>query len=146
MSKIGVERASGLFLIAFAALMLWFGRDLPLGQTARMGPGFVPFWVAIAIGAIGIGITVLSIGRRDLSFTPSRPGRVLMILGCILLFAMIVEGYGFVLASFVLVLLSSFSAKNWKLWQSLVLAFALTAFTTVAFVWGLSVPVKTFPW
>ena len=60
---------SGVMFIAFGLVALYFGRNLALGTTVRMGPGYVPHmlsYIMLVLGGI-IAVVALVDGRRDRS-------------------------------------------------------------------------------
>jgi hypothetical protein len=52
---------SGAMFIAFGLVALWFGRNLALGTTVRMGPGYVPHMLANIMMILGCAISVISL-------------------------------------------------------------------------------------
>ena len=44
---------SGVMFIAFGLGALYFGRNLQMGTTVRMGPGYVPHMLAYIMMALG---------------------------------------------------------------------------------------------
>lgn len=65
MSRLGPIRApqnffAGLALMAIAAFALWATSDLSQGTLRAMGPAMLPRWLAITVGACGLGLTILA--------------------------------------------------------------------------------------
>ena len=52
---------SGVMFIAFGLIALWFGRNLAMGTTVRMGPGYVPHMLAYIMMALGGIIVVVAL-------------------------------------------------------------------------------------
>ena len=49
----------GLVVVAIGGLFLLFGRELPVGTSFRMGPGYFPTilsWLMVALGAVMAGL------------------------------------------------------------------------------------------
>ena len=44
---------SGALFIAFGCAGLWFGRDYAIGTAARMGPGYFPLMMSLALVGLG---------------------------------------------------------------------------------------------
>src|SRR5262245_47815626 len=60
MSRVKDQRDfwSGILFIAFGCAGLWVGRSYPVGTLVRMGPGFFPLMMCVAL--LGIGAFVLA--------------------------------------------------------------------------------------
>ena len=56
---LGKDFLSGMMFIAFGVGALWFGRNLALGTTVRMGPGYVPHMLANIMMLLGSAIQML---------------------------------------------------------------------------------------
>jgi TctA family transporter len=54
MSRIKDQRDfwSGILFVAFGCAGLWAGRDYPIGTLVRMGPGFFPMMMSVALSAV----------------------------------------------------------------------------------------------
>jgi hypothetical protein len=50
---------AGVMFIAFGLTALWFGRNLALGTTVRMGPGYVPHTLAEIMMVLGTIVSLL---------------------------------------------------------------------------------------
>ncbi len=66
MSRLGPIRApqnffAGLALVAIAAFALWATSDLSQGTLRAMGPAMLPRWLAIGVGACGLGLAVMAL-------------------------------------------------------------------------------------
>jgi len=52
---------SGVMFVAFGLIALYFGRNLALGTTVRMGPGYVPHMLANIMMLLGCGISLIAL-------------------------------------------------------------------------------------
>ena len=52
---------SGVMFIAFGLVALYFGRNLAMGTTVRMGPGYVPHMLAYIMMCLGLLIAVVAL-------------------------------------------------------------------------------------
>jgi hypothetical protein len=50
---------SGVMFIAFGVIALWFGRNLALGTSVRMGPGYVPHTLADIMMVLGTIVALI---------------------------------------------------------------------------------------
>ncbi len=140
------DLAAGAFLLAIAAAIVWFGRDLPMGVGTRLGPGYVPRVLGILIGLLGIIIFVRALARHGERISPSNLKGVALILGAILLFTLLLPRLGLAVASVVLLFISSIAAPDFRIWQSVLFTICLTAASAMLFVWGLGMNVRIMPW
>ncbi|MBD1552603.1 tripartite tricarboxylate transporter TctB family protein [Pseudomonas typographi] len=118
-----------------------------LGTPARMGAGFFPFWLGIGLGLLGLG-AILRAGSRQ------RPAQRLepwawkplgWVLGALGLFALLLPTAGLVIASAVLVLVSSRASAQFNWAASLANAAAISLFSALVFVAGLGLPMPLWP-
>ena len=77
---------SGVMFIAFGLTALWFGRNLALGTTVRMGPGYVPHTLAEIMMVLGTIVSLVPLfanaGQREKQaiWIPTGVAAVLFIL------------------------------------------------------------------
>ena len=132
----GVVLALGLGAILVAS-------GYPMGTLTRMGPGYVP----IALGLILVVLAVIiAAGNRsvervrvDASVRP-----FVFILGGILLWALIVERLGFIVATAVLVVCCASVERGTTLRSILALVVGLCTAGYLIFIEGLGIPLPTF--
>jgi len=132
---------AGAIYLALAAVVIWIGRGYPQGSSARMGPGYFP----VVLGAILAVLGAVSVIRSFL-----RPGEavaafawrpLLTILGAVMLFGLLLERAGVVVALAALMIVGAFASRNSRLDLKTVASFAgLIAFCVFVFVKGLGVP------
>jgi hypothetical protein len=142
------DAAAGVLFIAFG---LGFGLSsffqLPIGTALRMGPGYAPLVLSAVL--LLLGILILLAALRS---APTNIGRVAwrgmaFLLPAPILFGLTVRGLGVVPAIFLATLLASFASSRMKPWQALVLAVAVTIFSTLVFSVALGLPFRRFgPW
>ena len=142
------DAVAGVLFIGFG---LFFGLSsllqLELGTALRMGPGYAPLVLAGVLLLLGVLILLGS-----LRSAPEPVGRVawrgmMFLLPAPILFGLTVRGLGFVPAIFLATLLASFASPRMKPWQAVVLAAAVTLFSTLVFSVALGLPFRRFgPW
>jgi hypothetical protein len=135
---------AGVTFIALAALALYFGAGLSLGTARRMGPGYFPTIASgflIVIGAV-LAFKGLSREAERVEAGAVRPA---LILVSVLLFGLLLPKFGLVAAVVALIAVSSFSLSTVRLVETVLLAALLTVFAWAVFVWGLGLPLKTWP-
>jgi hypothetical protein len=142
------DAVAGVLFISFG---LFFGLSallqLELGTALRMGPGYAPLVLAGVLLLLGVLILLGS-----LRSAPEPVGRLawrgmIFLLPAPILFGLTVRGLGFVPAIFLATLLASFASPRMKPWQAVVLAAAVTLFSTLVFSVALGLPFRRFgPW
>lgn len=127
-----------------------------VGTAARMGSGYFPFYVACALIALGLWITITSIGRNrnaegDIGKLNLRP--VIFILGANLLFGILLVGLpdiglpsmGLLVAVFVTVVVAGMAGQEFVLREALILATILTITCYVLFIVLLKLNLSVLP-
>jgi len=132
---------AGAIYLALATVVIWIGRDYPLGTSARMGPGYFP----TVLGAVLAIFGVVSIGRsfiragEPISALAWRP--LIFVLGSTVLFGLLLERMGVLIALACLIVVSALASRNSRLDATSVAALiGLVAFCVIVFVKGLGVP------
>lgn len=149
----------GLALIVVAAIALWASSSLPGQQGFAFGPGTAPRMFAgllMAIGAV-VAVTGLFVKGPPLErFAFRGPAYVLV---AILVFAATIRGttntvfgivvhtpaLGMVPSTFMAFMISIFGSSEFRWFESLVAAVAMTAFCVGLFVYLLQLPFQLWP-
>jgi hypothetical protein len=139
---------AGLTYGLFGALGLILGRNLPMGDAAAMGPGYVPRLVSVAL--VGIGAALFLRGtlrsRAAVAF-PSFSWRINgLVLGAVVAFAVALERAGLIAATGVMVAVAVFAGGKPRLKETLLLIVALCTLVVIVFVYGLGVHMRVWPW
>jgi hypothetical protein len=136
----------GGLLLAFGVwFALYAGADYNLGSLRRMGPGFFPAIIGWLVAFFGLLVLVPALFRvGEMPVPKLRPLGTIMVGG--LAFAFIVERFGMVPATMVLVFVSALAEERFYPVRTLVLAAALAAIAVVVFTMGLGIPIPAFRW
>jgi hypothetical protein len=139
---------AGLTYGLFGALGLILGRELPMGDAAAMGPGYVPRLVSIALVGIGAILVVRGTFRsRAAVGFPAFSWRISgLVLGAVMAFALALERAGLVAATAVLVAVAAFAGQKPRVKETLALIVALSILVVVVFVYALGVHMRVWPW
>lgn len=141
--------APGAVLIAIGGVGLSAARDLTFGSSARMGPGYFPTIVSgliVFLGVLVAGAALTSRAGASLEAKKPIPWRAMaLITAGVLLFAMTIEHIGLFLASYILIILSCYSAPGFRRAEVLWFPMLLAAFVVMIFVVGLGISVPTWP-
>ena len=148
---------AGLTLVAFGALMLWAGLELPfVSRSGGVGSGMMPRLLAGLV--IGLGILQLTVAiRKPGPGTGTwRLSRFLPVFVGVVVFALTIRGstigpvvvpeLGMAVAAPLTIIASGLAAKDTRLVELLVFAVALTAFCIGLFRFALGLSIPVAPW
>jgi hypothetical protein len=138
---------AGLLYAAFGAAFSLGALSYKLGDPARMGPGFFPFWIGILLVLVGI-VTALSGVRATAS--EDKVQRVQLaplawVIGGVVLFGLLLQPFGMVAALAVLVIVSSLASHEFTWKGTLATAGALILFSAAVFIWGINLQIPLWP-
>ncbi len=136
---------AGVMYIVFGLLAILIAREYPLGTAARMGPGYFPRglgFLMIALGAI-LALRALRISGTKIEFGSPKP--LLIVLGSVILFALAAPKLGLVVATILLILVSSTADSEYRWKESVIASVILAVFTIAAFSWGLKLQLPIWP-
>ena len=134
---------SGVMFIVFGLAALWFGRNLQMGTTVRMGPGYVPHMLAyimMGLGGIIVVIALLtSTGER--TEAPKWKPITMVTIG-IICFALLFERAGLLPALVALILIASLGGEEFKLTEVIANMVVLSIMCVVVFKIGLQMNIS----
>ncbi|TFZ07569.1 tripartite tricarboxylate transporter TctB family protein [Ramlibacter henchirensis] len=139
--------AAGLIYVLAGAGFSLGALEYRLGDPARMGPGFFPFWVGVLLAIVGL-LTLAGGVRRTAGVEGVKRleiGPMAWILGGVVLFGLLLQPLGLVLALTVLVLVSSRASHEFTWRGALINAAALVAFSTAVFIHGINLQIPLWP-
>lgn len=140
---------AGLLFLALGTAGLLLSQDYPLGTASRMGPGYVPSLFAGGMIICGVILLLRSIGARvstgRLVFDPSAVRPLLLILSGIVLFGLLIQPLGLILACLVLVTSAGFAVKGQNFAHLFLLGSGLTGFVIVVMVWAIGMRIDLLP-
>jgi uncharacterized membrane protein HdeD (DUF308 family) len=139
--------AAGVIYVLAGAGFSLGALNYKLGDPARMGPGWFPFWVGILLVAVGMVTAAGSLNSRAAPEKVQRLqlGAIAWILGSVVLFGLLLQPLGLVLALVVLVLVSSRASHEFTWKGALVNTALLVAFSIVAFIEGINLQIPLWP-
>lgn len=135
---------SGILFVAFGCAGLWFGRDYVVGSAARMGPGYFPLMMSLALVGLGGFLLVRSLLIAGEPIGRSVIWPQLLILSAIVAFGLLIERLGLAAAVATVALISSFAARDMRWFERIVLALALAAACVMLFVYFLGQPIPVW--
>lgn len=155
LSRIPQNVAAGLGLALLGVFGVWASGDLPRGTLGAMGPGMLPYWVAVGVAACGVVLAVTGFvrGGEGLQAVGLR-GPVVVVLA-ILAFAVTIRpatlgpvttpGLGLIVAGPLAVILAGYASPEARFRELLILALLLTAGCMLLFGDLLNLPIPLFP-
>jgi hypothetical protein len=133
------ELVGALFWVGLAVFVCIGALKLRLGTPSEPGPGFLPFWTGALMGTLAL----VHLVRTSLSGSKSEPEaglrmaskwpRAAAVVGSILVYALVLPRLGYLVSTFLLmvVLFSLYGRKKW--WAILGWSVAVIAVTYVVF-------------
>ncbi len=141
------DAAAGLLYIVFGAAFSLGALNYKMGDPARMGPGWFPFWIGILL--VIVGLITASAGLRATAVEEKvkrlELGSLAWIIGAVVLFGLLLQPLGLVGALAVLVLVSSRASHEFTWKSSIALAAALILFSSAVFIWGINLQLDLWP-
>ena len=138
---------TGAFYIGFGAAVAFGATQYTIGSAARMGPGYFPLGLGLALVLTGLAVLASALmratARSDLDQWPVRS--VILILLSVVLFGLLIERAGLVVALPVLIVVSSLAHSAFS-WRSALLSSAiLLALSWIIFIMILGLQVPLLP-
>ena len=133
---------SGVMFIVFGLIALWFGRNLAMGTSVRMGPGYVPHMLAYIMMVLGLIIAVVALyaGGEPVETPKWRP--ITMVTIGIVVFGLLFERTGMFPSLVALVLIASMGGDELKLPEVIGNIAVLTVLCILVFKIGLSMNIS----
>jgi Tripartite tricarboxylate transporter TctB family len=150
------DMAAGLFLLLFAAVLLWGAWDLRIGQLRNVGAGLMPKVTAFLLGVFGLLLVVQSLFVRGSVLQRWSLRGPVFVLGAILLFAATIRGVdfgifklpalGLVVSGPLAVFVSALADPQTRIKEAAIYALLLTAACIGVFKYALRLPIPLAPW
>jgi hypothetical protein len=139
----------GCLILLIGAGFLLFGRELEMGTSFRMGPGYFPTILSVLMMVLGLAMVVLA-WRKPVS--EGGVGQVpwvglALVVVPVLVFGLTLRGLGLGPVLVVVVLATAWASRNARLRSSVPLALGMALFCSFLFIKGLGLPLALFgPW
>lgn len=138
---------AGLLFIALGVAFSGVATQYSLGSAANMGPAYFPSLLGGLLAVLGCVIAVQSLGRsageHKVEAMFLRP--ILLVLGAVAIFGAMLIPLGLVLASLVLITVSSLASHEFAWKYTLLSVIVLTGACYLIFVYGLQLPMPVWP-
>lgn len=147
---------AGLMFTVVGIGFAWGASTYNVGTGARMGPGYFPLMLGIAMALIGIAIMFTGLAVETEDGEPVGQWawkQIVFVLGANVAFGILLGGLpsiglpamGMVIAIYALVLISSLAGDEFHLPKVLILATVLAVGSYVAFIWALKLQIQVWP-
>ena len=136
---------AGVLFIVLGGGAALIALDYSFGTAGRMGPGYFPRWLGLLLALLGVVLIVrsLKLDGEKLSFPTFVPLGVVLL--SVFVFGIAVNVLGLVIATILLVVISSMASHEYRWKESIIAALALAVFVVVAFRYGLKLQLPTWP-
>jgi putative tricarboxylic transport membrane protein len=111
------DRLSGVSIIIFSGVTIYLASQLPMGRAGKPGPGIFPLLLSVVIGFLSLALLLTSLrskGESGGGETPASRWRIGYLLGEIFLYAFLLRPLGFLISTWIfLLLLKPVVKKTW---------------------------------
>ncbi len=151
---------AGAIFVVLGAYFALEALRYDVGTLFKMGPGYMPLALGIALAVLGIAIAVSGFVKARFSRAGAAtveveepapdpvPWRaIVLVVATILFFGFCIRGLGFVPTVFMGALVTAQASRMTKPVGAVAIAAGITALSTLVFIVGLRITVPTFgPW
>ena len=136
---------AGVLFIVLGGVGFLIALDYAMGSAGRMGPGYFPRSLGLILAGLGMILVLRSfrLQGEKIAFPTLQP--LFIVLGAVTLFGLTVNHAGLVLATVLIVVVSSFASHEHRWKESIIAASALAIFVVLAFRYGLKLQLPTWP-
>ncbi len=138
---------AGLMFAAFGLFFAGFGTRYTFGSAARMGPGYFPTVLGIILIVLGTAIALggLSPKAEETRVQKFSWPTILLVLGAVVLFGVLLNTAGLVIALAAVVIVSSYASHEFGWQATLINTVVLIALCLAVFVYALSLQFPLWP-
>lgn len=135
----------GVALVAVAVIALFATMSLQGMRGFAFGPATAPRLFATLLGALGGLVAIMGLVTPGPALERYAIRGPVFVLGAILIFAATIRPLGLIVAAFLTILSAAGAAPDVRWRETVVWAVILTAFCSVLFPYGLSLPFQLMP-
>jgi Tripartite tricarboxylate transporter TctB family len=139
---------AGIMFIAIGAFFALWALNYPMGSSVRMGPAYFPTILGWLTAGLGVIIAIRGFTIPDVDPNPTQLKPLLLINGAAILFGLLIDPLkiGFVGAVVASVIVCAAGGYEFKWKEAIIESIVLVAVCWGAFVYGLGLPFRLFPW
>jgi len=139
------DLATGVFLIAVAALGLILNMENALGTAAQMGPGYMPMLIFSLLAILGVVVIVGGLRSGPDPLEKWAWKELVLILGAMAAFGVLIERIGLGLSVATVVVISTLADRSHTVLGVAGLTVALVFICWLVFILGLNLNVSFLP-
>jgi hypothetical protein len=138
---------AGVMFIGFGSFFAGFGTEYTFGSADRMGPGYFPTLLGIIVIVLGIIVAISGLSpKAEEEKVDKFDWRTLFfVLFPIVLFGLVLNSLGLIVALFLLVMISSYAGHEFRWKEALVNSVVLIVLCFVIFVYALKLQFPLLP-
>ena len=136
---------AGVMFVAFAAVTIVTASGYSMGRGGRMGPGYFPTMLGWALALIGAALIIRAFIIRGESVDPIKLRPLLVLVTCVIVFALAIQPLGLVMSLVAVTFLAAFATPEVRLHEAAALSIALTTLVSLIFVFALRLPLPMWP-
>jgi putative tricarboxylic transport membrane protein len=136
---------SGIMFLAFAAAALLTAHGYSLGSAGKMGPGYFPTMLGYALVLVGVILVARSFTLPGETVARIHPVPLMTIALGVVLFGVLVEPLGLVIAVMVATLMACLAGGQKRPLEIAALCVAMAVFSVGLFVLALRLPLQIWP-
>jgi len=136
---------SGAMFLGFALVAIVAARGYSMGSGGKMGPGYFPMLLGIALAGLGALLVGRSLVIEGARLTRLQVRPTLMIVLGVILFGLMIPYLGLVIALATVTAVSAFASRESRPLEVAALAAVLAAFSVGIFVYALRLPLTVWP-
>lgn len=136
---------AGVLFLCCGLFFMVFAQRYPIGTAADMGAGYFPAVVGGLLALLGIVRMTLASLRPEGAVSGLEWRPLVFVIGSVLFFGFAVRTLGIVLATAIVVGLTSLAAKGARPGEVALLALGMVVVAAIGFVYGLGVALPLWP-
>jgi uncharacterized membrane protein YfcA len=138
---------AGLLFLAFGVAAMVFSTEYRIGTSARMGPGYFPFVLGGVLTLLGLVVSLGSLakGEGTRKRRPIRLKPAVLVLSSVVLFGLLLQPLGLVLATIVLIMTASVASDEFNKKEAVLNTLVLLAVVLIVFVYLLQFQIPVLP-
>ena len=111
----------------------------------HMGPGYFPTMIGLLLVLVGLIIAMKGLFKKGIEIKAWALRPLVMVSAAVVVFALLIQPLGLVLATLALVLISCLGSSEFRIREVVVLSLLLAAFVVGVFIYGVGLPLKVWP-
>jgi hypothetical protein len=137
---------AGFLFVVLGGMFAGISLKYKMGTAHDMGPGFLPFWLGLALAVLGL-VAMVRAWSAAPDALPIRvePKQFFLIIGSILSFGLLLFPIGLIGAVIVMTLIASSASDEFRLTGAIGTALVLAAMAVGIFAFALDLPLPLVP-